>query len=306
MFWAFAALMTLLALVRFAGHRSPYQQAVNSLNPPIRFWGKVVDHDGNPLQGVTIKYKTRGAYLPMLRRMLATRQRHGTATTDSSGAFIINGGKGDVLGLYGFTKSGYKLPDSAMTSFAYAGSPEIHHPDEHRPVIYTMWRESAIEPLYHNKAALRLPCDGTPITVDLETGSASTEGQLRVWLRRDPIDIQRGTQFPWSAKIEIVGGGLQKADDSGSYVAPEESYNEEILYEYEPETPERDGEWNPGIRQMFYFRTAQGDYGRLQLIMHADSQPPPCSLHVESWLNPSGSRLLYYDRKKRLMRQEPP
>lgn len=131
--------------------------------------------------------------------------------------------------------------------------------------------------------------------VDLATGEPSEARQFRISLKRIRLHIQRGQQFQWFAKIEINGGGLQKASKEGAFIAPTEGYASSLEYDFRPKDPDWDPEWDRGLRETFYFVTADAKYGRIQLRLHADSEPPPASLFVESWLNPSGSRILEPD-----------
>ncbi len=274
------------------------QGAVTTINQPLRFWGKVVDQEGRPLGGVEVSYKARTVRSPMFAA-IGTKDSYGKAATNADGAFYIDAGKGDMFGLYGFSKTGYRLAQNTKTGFAYAGSPEIHRPSAERPVVFVMYQEAAIEPLRHYEHRFDLPPDGRPAAIDLMAGKAVEGGQLRVTLWRNPVNIHRGRPFQWSAKIEVVGGGLVKADESKPFIAPTDGYEPSADYAFQPKNPDWDPDWHGGIRRMFYVRTADGMYGRVQIELDARSQPPPCALFVEGWLNPkSGSRNLEYHPHK--------
>lgn len=272
--------------------------AVGLINKQLRFWGKVVDQDGKPLAAVAIKYSARAAYLPQFAS-IGTKDHYGSTVSREDGSFYIDAGEGDSLGIYELHKLGYRLAQNTKTGFTYAGSPETHRPNPERPVEFVMYQEAAVEQLIHYSHRFDVPPNGVPVAIDLAAGKGSEEGGFRVTLWRDPEKFRRGHPFPWSAKIEVVGGGLLQGDESKPFIAPKEGYQASVEYSFQPKNFDWEAGFEGGIRNMYYVRTADGNYARVQIQLDAELQPPPCWLFMDTWLNPKpGSRNLEYDLAK--------
>lgn len=149
------------------------------------------------------------------------------------------------------------------------------------------------EPLVQYEVRLLIPCDGTPVRMNLMTGKLAIDGDLQITLKREPYNIVLGgPDFAWSVKIEIVGGGLVDLAGTGTYRAPQEGYEPEFKVEHAVDAQE----WGAGLRKTFYIKTRDNRYGRIKIDLYANVQPPPAKAYLEVYLNPKpGSRNLEYD-----------
>jgi hypothetical protein len=109
-----------------------YREVAHS-NSPIRFYGKLVDQNDEPVRGAKIvasvrHWYVRGFVLPAV----AGRMIPLNAQSDRNGLFKLSGASGDGLTIEAVENAEYKLAPDACRSFgALAGSVE-------NPIIFKM------------------------------------------------------------------------------------------------------------------------------------------------------------------------
>ena len=103
----------------------------------LEFYGKVVDQDGNPVEGLAVLYSTTSAGFPK------PIYRKGCAKTDKNGLFTIKGGRVCSLYIKDIEMPGYEfIYDSWCTSFDYRRDYSYRHkPDKSRPVLLHVRRK---------------------------------------------------------------------------------------------------------------------------------------------------------------------
>jgi hypothetical protein len=155
-----------------------------------------------------------------------------------------------------------------------------------------MYKLRGAESIVHSKIHDYIPCDGTEIQYNLSTGKRVTSnGGLVVRFTRNPVQIVRGTPFEWTLALEVPGGGLIEMKDLYPYEAPESGYQEITTITTGP-NPKN---YTDSVNKNYYYKSADGKYGRLFIELQADFQPPPTSFDGSIYLNPSGSRNLEFD-----------
>jgi hypothetical protein len=263
-------------------------------NAPINFWGKVVDQDEHPIVDVTINY----SYLTEHGNLLgvawsASKVHKGTATTNGEGLFVIQGLQGSGLSIESLQKEGYQYnPDTART-YDYHGSSAKGKftPDPSNPILFVMVSKTTTEPLVSYGGnfgkTIRVPGNGTPTRWNLWKGQPDANGELQITFTREPAVLARvGPPATWSAKIEVIGGGISEAQpDEAMHRAPEEGYTSIMDY---PKLEQKRGL----SARSFYLKTADGKYGRLQLELYPGDQGPTARCLIKVFMNPSGSRNL--------------
>ena len=277
---------------------------IDSTNQPINFWGKVIDQDGQPVSGVTVRYSYHTEHGNAVGSPWGASKGHnGTTTTQADGIFTITGLRGHWLSILGLEKPGFKRANQIAReeiSFNYDRAEPTHFtPDKNNPVIFPMVQEAALEPLIAHGVPddllYDLPADGTPVFWDPWHGKRAPAGEFKLTFKREPVTLAPG-QKParWQATLEIVGGGLIHAS-SGSllFTAPDDEYSTVVDY------PEDDGIQGMHPRR-FYFRTAKGNYGRLEIELTPNDEGSSARARLAVYLNPKpGSRNLEYDKTKR-------
>ena len=110
-------------------------------NAPVRFYGLVLDEDGNPLSGVRIPAVVRGrtilAYLLPIPALIGfDRTVH--RKTNSKGRFHIKGYYGDMLMIDGLVKNGYEWKRVGSIKHFDAIWDKSKMPDPNAPIVYRM------------------------------------------------------------------------------------------------------------------------------------------------------------------------
>ncbi|MCI0553940.1 MAG: carboxypeptidase-like regulatory domain-containing protein, partial [Anaerolineae bacterium] len=277
------------------------QEDLKVWNVPIRFWGRVVDQNGEAVQGAMVKRFARQwtgfgkADFSIIAKL-----------TDAEGGFVIDGVSGDSVSIESIEKKGYVLSNKALMNFSFGGPvnpASVHRPDPGRPVMFKMWKKGEAQPLIVQSKSIRIPYDGTPVLLDLTRGRQVTaEGQadIRIKLARTPLEIKRGQQkFDWVVQIDALDGGLIHSMEEFMNTAPETGYERGL----EIQMLATDPEWRSNLSVPLYLQIKGGkQFGRLRLNFRTDSDQPKTGFNFETYINPTGSRNLEYDPAKRINR----
>jgi hypothetical protein len=250
---------------------------------PLDFYGRVVDQEGRPVPGVKIR-----AGIGLVVSFTQSGGHFVNSETDSGGNFQFLGLHGAGMGPFILSKDGYSYDQNSPTS----SRPSDYVPDAERPVIFHVWKLKGPEPMVHVKVHAYVPCDGTPEGFDVLTADADPAGDLVITLTRNPVQIDRNRPFDWSATVEIRnGGGLIPINDSYPYEAPAGGYEPKVTIDM----PTANKSWRDSFDQSYYFMSGNGKvYGRMEVRIKADFQPPPTLFNVDIYANPAGSRNLEY------------
>jgi hypothetical protein len=269
-------------------------QAIEGTNVPIKLFGKVVDQNEQPIAGVSVRYSYSTEQGNMLGVAWAKQIIHkGEAATDAAGMFTVSGMKGHALTIEILAKEGYEYKSRGANVYNFYGDTLSGKftPESKSPVIFVMVSKATAEPLVSYGGSfgktMRLPGDGTPVRWSLWNGRTDPTGELQLTLKRDPAVLARvGQPVTWSAKVEVIGGGIVEAmPNNPIYRAPEEGYAQAIDY---PKAEQMRGV----PARSFYIRTAEGKYGRVELDLYADDEGATARCLIKASMNPSGSRNL--------------
>lgn len=261
-------------------------------NVPIGFWGQVVDQNGKPIEEVKITYRVSKP-----RAMWDSNTELQTLTTDAKGFFHIKD-YGSGFSFEAFEKKGYAVTKGQRVGFNYGESSERYIPDENNPKVYTLIREDEIPSLLANDSRLLLEWDGVPIYYDLKEGKLGKTGQIKITAKRGEVRGEgQQARYDWSFKIEIPNGGLIETNREKAFLAPEEGYLSVWEYGFLSSDPNwrhhKEGE------VYMFLKLPEGNYGRLMIRFTAEPGSR-LSGKIESYLNPSGGRLLEYDSRREI------
>jgi hypothetical protein len=254
----------------------------------LDFYGKVIDQHGEPVAGVKVK-----AGVGRIVSFAESGGEYYYKETDAAGRFSFVGIHGAGVGFI-LTKEGYAFNQRQPAS----SRPKDYVPDPDNPTIFTMWKLQGAEPMVKARIHAYIPCDGTPTMFDLTTGKrVASGGNLTVRLSRDPVDIVRGTPFSWQLTLEVSGGGVQENSDVYPNEAPADGYQQSVTVSM----PVGTKNWSPDFQKSYYFTTGNGqDYGRINIDLTGDFQPPPTSFDADIYVNTAGSRNLEFDPFKQV------
>ena len=252
------------------------QQALADWQRPIEFYGRVVDENTNPVAGASITF----GWSEQPKQEAA---RKATTTSDAEGLFALHGERGPALDVW-VGKEGYYASHRGQWGFSYLNG---FSSDPMNPVIFLLRKKGTGENLIGVKQNYRVARDGTPLGIDLATGKATTGGSgdfvVQCWT--DDQGKASGQKYDWHCVVTIPGGGVVPTDEEFPFQAPENGYvptNGIAML--------ADGtNWTSDVDLKFYYRLADGRYGRMTFSMIAGGQH---FCMIDSVLNPSGSRNL--------------
>lgn len=266
-------------------------------NVPVALHGRVVDQDNQPLDGVTVSLKLEVGYMRTITEG-HTRWDVVKLTTNPNGRFDLPSRMAGSISDISVTKDGYEGSAKNPNKFHFFQHGSPHHvPDPQNPVVFRMWKKRGAEPMIYVRQTGGIPCDGTSTNFDVFTGvRASINPNFKVSFTRVPLHPQRGERHDDALRLEIIGGGIVPTVDEFTYLAPAGGYEPSVTIEQKANDPL----WNRYITRTFYLKTKEGYFGVMKIELATFFEPPPTQFAYDSWVNPSGSRVLEYDPLKRV------
>ena len=256
---------------------------------PQDLFGKIIDQYGQPVVGANVT----GDLMLIQGADVGEKEEIHKTQTDANGEFEFTGLQGWKLAV-ALSKEGYEI---GRNPGVYEAPNDENKTSPTGRSLYKMWKLKGAEPMIHTEFDSRVPYDGTSATFDLATGQKIPNGNLRITLLRNPLQIQRGRdKYDWSVKIEIIGGGILEENDLYPNWAPENGYQPA----FEAGMNATDVPWNRELVKNFYIKDNQGRYGRLYVDLFTDSMRPDTGINIRTWINPSGSQNLEFDPSKQI------
>ncbi|MGB8167784.1 MAG: carboxypeptidase-like regulatory domain-containing protein [Chthoniobacteraceae bacterium] len=260
---------------------------------PIIFYGKVIDQHGTPVSGAAVTLSPNDNPLGG-----KTSKHH--QTTDSAGLFSVVGLHGITLavevkkaGYYQIPSNGRGSGSNGLFEFGVPSTRGPHRPEKDNPVIFTLQKSEALEPLVTvGKENFSVSRDGTPRTISLNPGDASGAEQvtLRCWTK----DLQRPSgqrQYDWRLEISVPAGGLFPRADAFAFEAPEEDYQQSEVVDMPASLPSE--KWRDFAARSYFLKFSNGKFGRVDIEMQAGGDH---FVVWKSYLNPkAGSRNIEAD-----------
>lgn len=237
------------------------------------FYGKVIDQYGQPVAGADVTVEIN---------LMIGRGGTQRTQTDANGFFQFTGLRGRSLNITP-EKKGYLLSQHGLGLKGLNG-PETGPTNR---TVYSMWKLGGAEPLDGLKRNYRIPRDGTPVSIDLATGATKVgeNGNLVVRCWTQDVGKRSGEKYDWRCLITVPGGGVVPINEEFPFQAPESGY----VLTSEITMPANRTNWTSDVDLKFYYRLADGHYGRMTFSMIAGGDH---FCMIDSVMNPSGSRNL--------------
>jgi hypothetical protein len=276
-----------LVLIKGWNYRNLPLQLVGiaAMDGKMVFYGKVVDHRGEPVPGATVNYHT----ITTLQNLRAGYSVAETLTNER-GEFKIGPKSGIGLGIESIEKENYRYGAAGYKfDFGYGSNSDPHRPDSNHPVPFLMvpaemrftdivraniWPSAAF---HWNSAPVEVPLGET--------------GELLIFrpTRDKATGEKRG--YAWKVEIEIKNGEILMREKKDLIpLAPLEGYQKQVVIGHE-----RDAwRWGGALSdRQFIFRTDDGHYGRFNLSLDSNREDGrPAALVKRVAFNPSGERSL--------------
>ena len=271
----------------FPSNASAFSREVAKTNPtaglrlalwqaPIDFYGKVVDENGNAVEGASVGFG-------WMELPIETGNRTASTKSDAAGLFSLRGQRGPNLSV-SVSKEGYYAAHRGQMSFNYALGNEDFKADPQNPIVFNFRKKGLGQPLLSLKRNYAVPRDGTPVSIDLVTGATAhgQNGNLVIQCWTQDQGKKPGEKYDWRCTVTVPGGGEVPTSDEFAFQAPEGGYMPSTEVQMIAGQPD----WKDDVDLKFYFRLADGRYGRMTFSIIAGGQH---FCIIDSVLNPSGS-----------------
>ncbi len=256
-----------------------FYKAWQNSNVPLEFYGKVVDESGNavPEASISLTWNKDDMTNP-----IHSGVNKSVTHSDSSGLFSLQSGRGRFLDIK-VSKEGYYTPSPGSWSFPYSAETRVSAAD---PVIFALRKKGRGEAMVMMKRNYGVPRDGTPVAINLVTGNASNSenGDIIVKCWTQDAGKSPGEKYDWRCLITIPQGGLVLTIEEFAFIAPSSGY----LPSTEIVMPADAPNWSSNVSFKFYYRLADGRYGRMTFSMVASGHH---FCMIDSALNPGSSNL---------------
>lgn len=268
----------------------------------VRFWGKVVDQDNGPLEGVNITATV--TTLRLIKYANGYREYEILKTKSSSdGTFMFDGTEGMYLDIDALEKEGYVLPSAYQFGMSHVIGAKYHYryssignqeqvfsPNHDRPEVFHLWKLNNPEPLvisgnYPGRSGPEFVVGGQPTlfrTISMMVTNIGT------------------AQTPqWEVTVSSLeaDGGIIETDPADVFMfkAPESGYMHSIKFRYGREGTDADQD-DPGVQFRFFVRSNGGSrHAACEFTFFAPNMNGVVETKMRSWTNPNGSRNLEHD-----------
>jgi hypothetical protein len=247
-----------------------------ALRTPISFWGKVVDQDGQPIDGAPVKIHIND------KGMTGSDY---SRTTDASGQFSIIGVHGLSLSAT-VSKEGYDRVKESTKVYGYADgvTRDGPIPTPEAPAVFVLRKRAATSALMIK--GVRIPAwqTSSPVGVQLATGRVVNPNEGDIVLRLvndDPAaKVPPFHPYQWNFRIEVNGGGLIERIDQFNYTAPVDGYRnaDEIAL------PADKTRWVSQFDGDYFVRLQNNQYARVKLSVNSGRNP---FITMTAFVNPT-------------------
>jgi hypothetical protein len=177
-------------------------------NAPIAFYGRVVDQDGKPLQGVGVDYSV-GA-IPLIPTPWGPdKTKDGSSVTDQNGLFAVEGERGVRFGVHSLRKTGYR--ESGYYQQGHVRyepyDSQRHVPDRGKPVEFVLIRSDLprAEKMFDRQLQLNWSGGATIEELGPDIGKLEFTASRTGWDARNTLK-----KFEWVANMRATGFTLTK------------------------------------------------------------------------------------------------
>ena len=282
-----------------------FNEVLAGWDETIRFWGRVVDQDGRPVEGVDLVASAA------TMRMIPTKdgrfrsQTGMRATSGADGTFQFEGAEGFSMTIDKIVKPGYVLPvwlqcakpDQKYWYRFHSRNPDFpdFKPDPKNPEIVRLWKLKDPKPLRQDYIGFRILPEHPPreIRLNQRAGDVREVPDFTVEGRVEMLD---GRPL-WTLVFRSNGGGFVRpvAGDEFCFTAPSTGYQSVLEVRIDdPMDRKRLLNYSPGAQFRLFARTRMGRcYTGMWGYLSGSSESLRADL--TAWTDPAGGTNLECD-----------
>ncbi len=247
------------------------------------FFGRVIDQDGNGVEGVTINYRVQKAGDYLESGVIKNTDEKMQALSNANGEFEITGAKGLTLSIGPLAKNGYRDGSKNPRAFGFKSTPDLHQADPQKPIEFLVVQTdvSKTKEIYQkrlsftwNQGDIRIPLGGKLGDFVLSPTRVWEANQLR--------------NFDWKIKVRMDNAELASLGDDSAEIAPRDGY--QSAFEYG--ALKGDVKWRGGVQARYAFKTSEGLYGSIRFNLYPEREDLKVNGSLDVRLNETGSRNL--------------
>jgi hypothetical protein len=251
-------------------------------NTPIDFWGKVVDQDGKPLEGVTADMTIDGD----------TENKRYLARSDKNGLFELINKKGSKVRVT-VSREGYvptadeKIGTNVSERdiyYAIKAMPLYAPPTQENPQIFMLRKKNPIANLAYFKGEEAIQnTSGQSQKFSLKNTTRSIELVICCW-SSCPVPFTYD-KYDWRTEIEILNGKLKTIDELEPITAPTSGYQQ--VFKIDMPNNNKNGWKSSTIRTRdFWIQFDDGTYAKARIEVHTGRSN---EVDIEVWYNLDGT-----------------
>jgi hypothetical protein len=295
------------------------RQRILERNQPVAFYARVVDQNGNPVEGAKVTLKLLRVNEEVFATTNFFHMQMGDEMTNTVLELVSNAqGLFQLVGVTGFSLDVLRVEKESYISKytnSYHGGISYEPGGRRNPVYdalmsdalnpakrYTfhLWKKGETERLIHFQ--FRVPVDfaGTNwYSVEFFRGVATNElgGDFRFWfVTTNDLNGNPARLF----RFESPEGGLQLHRQPYGYEPPAEGYLQTLDWFYQPQAANNKDNATQGLVKQFFIRSREGKvYANLTWNFTAGN-----AAAITGYANPNGSRNLEPDPEKEITNPE--
>lgn len=255
------------------------RKIAKEMNEPVEFYGRVVEQDGSPLEGVVVAYRiTAIPDNPVPGG--PNKITKDTTDTDTTGRFSISDYKGWSLS-FSLKKEGFRGRGGG--AYFIRNEPECHRPDLAKPVEFMLINDDLprAEKIYDKR--LKFVWNAGEVSVDL----GPELGNLVLLPTRSGYDPGNSrAHFDWSVVVRTNGFEIAPLSEGSLRMAPIGGYQPGHQYSY----PRAASNWRRRVDDKYGILTQGSQYGFMELELYGDGDDNGMCGAVTIFLNKSGAR----------------
>jgi len=291
-----------------------YRKIVLSQNQPVEFYARVVDQDGQPVEGAKLKIslvRWNEAIFVATNYLhwdagAAHQQKFFDLYSDANGWIQLTGETGSFLDMTGLSKdgyiSGYPNGNFGGVHYEFRG---VRTPTQNilmtnswnpqKGYMLHLWKKGATERLVRWNKGFRITQDSTDQNISLLPAAENETGYPDLVLKTPKANpnIQEGDRAydRWIIIEASPNAEIQETSMIYPYSAPQGNYGRDFKFLYQPDS--RDGD---GWTRRFYVKARNGKLFASLGVSFASTSG--LNMQVDTIVNPNGSRNLEPDPDK--------